>query len=220
MVPYQVSVQFRRYHICGGAIITPVHIITAAHCIYKIEPHELCIRAGSSFRDTGGVVVCIQSLIIHPFFDIQNYNYDISVLKLKQSLIFGKFIAPIMLPRPFATWPLKAPGLITGWGNIEEEVPMHLSPRILRGAVIEIIDPKDCVKVYGHKFSHNMLCAGYFRERRDACQGDSGGPLVVDRILAGVVSWGKGCGRPEFPGVYTNVASLRLFVQYVVDTQL
>lgn len=57
-----------------------------------------------------------------------------------------------------------------------------------------------------------MLCAGHREGGKDACQGDSGGPLVARNALIGVVSWGIGCGNPEFPGVYANVANLREWI--------
>jgi trypsin len=57
-----------------------------------------------------------------------------------------------------------------------------------------------------------MICAGVPGGGKDACQGDSGGPLVVDGQLVGIVSWGVGCAEADFPGVYSNVATLRRFV--------
>ena len=57
-----------------------------------------------------------------------------------------------------------------------------------------------------------MICAAVPGGGKDACQGDSGGPLVVDGKLAGIVSWGVGCAEPQYPGVYSNVATLKSFV--------
>ncbi|ENN82139.1 hypothetical protein YQE_00221, partial [Dendroctonus ponderosae] len=59
------------------------------------------------------------------------------------------------------------------------------------------------------------MCAGSPYGGRDACQGDSGGPLVVDNILIGIVSWGAGCARPNFPGVYANVPFMREWITEV-----
>ena len=58
----------------------------------------------------------------------------------------------------------------------------------------------------------NMICAAVSGGGKDACQGDSGGPLVVDEKLVGIVSWGLSCALADYPGVYSNVATLRSFV--------
>ena len=66
-----------------------------------------------------------------------------------------------------------------------------------------------------------MICAGVPDGGKDSCQGDSGGPLISERrlrrttsrdVLVGIVSWGTGCERAEFSGVYTDVAKLRYWI--------
>ncbi|XP_026666905.1 trypsin-2-like [Ceratina calcarata] len=58
-----------------------------------------------------------------------------------------------------------------------------------------------------------MICAGYMQGGKDACLGSSGSPLVANDILYGIVSWGQGCGRPNYPGVYSNVANPRSWIE-------
>lgn len=73
-----------------------------------------------------------------------------------------------------------------------------------------------CNEAYSfmNEITPRMICAGDFTDGgKDSCQGDSGGPLVSDNVLYGVVSWGYGCARPNYPGVYTNVAVLRDWVK-------
>lgn len=63
------------------------------------------------------------------------------------------------------------------------------------------------------------ICAGFTEGGRDACQGDSGGPFLCKNpnmpnqwYLAGVVSHGEGCARPNEPGVYTRISKYREWI--------
>lgn len=62
-----------------------------------------------------------------------------------------------------------------------------------------------------------MICAGLEKGGKDSCSGDSGGPFVVDGVLAGLVSWGRGCAEAGYPGVYTNVVLFRDWAQGIID---
>jgi len=79
---------------------------------------------------------------------------------------------------------------------------------------VPIVSREECNKAYEayEGITDNMICAAVPGGGKDACQGDSGGPLVVDGKLAGIVSWGVGCAEPQYPGVYSNVATLKSFV--------
>ena len=85
----------------------------------------------------------------------------------------------------------------------------------LQKVTIPVVDDETCFMEFGGLMRNNMVCAG--EEGKDSCSGDSGGPLAEDGslVLVGVTSWGQGCGRPNKPGVYTEVA---YFIDWIRDT--
>uniref|UniRef100_A0A672ZH59 Vitamin K-dependent protein C n=1 Tax=Sphaeramia orbicularis TaxID=375764 RepID=A0A672ZH59_9TELE len=93
---------------------------------------------------------------------------------------------------------------------------------VLRKVDVRLVSEEDCIRSYGRLVTPRMLCAGYRTGKKDACQGDSGGPLVCQEpsgrwFLAGVVSWGHGCGRPDYYGVYTRITRLTNWIKQVID---
>uniref|UniRef100_A0A672ZUU7 Peptidase S1 domain-containing protein n=1 Tax=Sphaeramia orbicularis TaxID=375764 RepID=A0A672ZUU7_9TELE len=90
-------------------------------------------------------------------------------------------------------------------------------PSMLLKAEVSILSQADCKKRYS-PVSPRMLCAGVPSGEQDACRGDSGGPLSCQApgggrwFLIGIVSWGVGCGRPDFPGVYTRVSKFTSWI--------
>jgi len=103
---------------------------------------------------------------------------------------------------------------VTGFGAIREGGPQATT---LMKADVPLVDNQKCSEYYGRRISDLKICAGYDRGKIDSCQGDSGGPLVCPQngkaYLAGVVSYGIGCAREKFPGVYANVKNLLDFIE-------
>ncbi|KAL3481549.1 trypsin-like serine protease [Aspergillus californicus] len=210
--PYQIALLYGGYRNCGGSIISPNHIVTAAHCVAPARPDELSIRAGSSSSSSGGTVVNVSSIAMHPQYYAPTVDNDIAVLTLAESLTYGPGIAPVGLPLSGSA--LLSTGenvVVSGWGSIREAGP---SSRILQAVTVSVVSMEECKESYRDygDITDSMFCAGVPEGGKDACGGDSGGPVVADGVLIGVVSWGHGCARKGFPGVYSSTAFLRDFI--------
>nr|AYV99585.1 venom polypeptide [Dolopus genitalis] len=203
--PYQVSVEFLDEHHCGGAILTPTLVITAAHCTHDNLARFLAVRAGTTLRETNGQKVKLTKFIEHPKFHPRTLDYDVAILLLAKPLVFGEGVQPIRLPASGQKQPTAAMGTISGWGRTEEKGKLST---IMRFAQLPILE-RDYCDTHVAGFTDRMICAGYSQGGIDACNLDSGGPMAVDGELVGIVSWGIGCARPNSPGVYTHVAMLR-----------
>ena len=123
---------------------------------------------------------------------------------------------PICLPSPTQDYD-NMRAVVTGWGRLKYRGPL---PAILHKVELRTQSNEECREKYGRRaISENMICAA--APGKDSCQGDSGGPLAVlgqDNSYSqiGVVSWGDGCAKQGYPGVYTRVTSLLGWIQQTI----
>ncbi|XP_015717838.1 transmembrane protease serine 6 isoform X1 [Coturnix japonica] len=214
--PWQASLQVRGRHICGGTLIADRWVVSAAHCFQDerlASPSVWTVYLGKYFQNTTShteVSFKVIRLFLHPYYEEDSHDYDVALLQLDHPVIISPFIQPICLP---AASHLFEPGLhcwITGWGALKEGG--HIS-NILQKVDVQIIQQDICSEAYHYMISPRMICAGYNKGKKDACQGDSGGPLACEEpsgrwFLAGLVSWGMGCGLPNYYGVYTRITQV------------
>ncbi|XP_033237038.1 trypsin-1 [Drosophila pseudoobscura] len=206
-IPYQVSLQ-RSYHFCGGSLIGHGWVLTAAHCTEGSAIQVSKVRIGSTRTDSGGILVGIKRVHRHPKFDTYTIDYDFSVLELEEYDKKNVTQAFIGLPKQDADIADGTAVLVSGWGNTQST---QEPTSILRAVTVPTVSQTECTKAYGSfgTITDRMLCAGLQQGGKDACQGDSGGPLAANGTLWGVVSWGYGCARPDYPGVYSRVSAVR-----------
>lgn len=173
--PHQISLQSVSsgfaFHFCGGSIIAPTLILTAAHCVFQQEISTLQVRAGSANRYVGGVTIRVNSVEVHPKYDPVTNENDIAIIELTEHLTYDDRIQPIKLAPKGFELPDKADMVISGWGATTEGA--QTSPNILRAAIVPAVNQAICSGVYGsNPITSQMICAGTFR--KDSCQGDSG----------------------------------------------
>ncbi|KFD62834.1 hypothetical protein M514_05526, partial [Trichuris suis] len=141
----------------------------------------------------------------HGEFDAKEKENDIALLRLEKAVLHTNVTIPVCLPEPNEKLPIGKTCFVSGWGNQYEG--QSTSPATLQEVDATILDQSECRSVTNEE---KMFCAGTLRGGKDACQGDSGGPLVCEingRFTQyGVVSFGAGCGKMYYAGVYTFVS--------------
>ncbi|XP_057576619.1 serine protease 55, partial [Hippopotamus amphibius kiboko] len=216
--PWQVSIQARNEHFCGGAIINEWWIISAAHCVHpEISPTELRVVLGTNSLSSPSLEVKgVTSVILHKNFQKLNMDNDIALLLLDTPITFNELKIPICMPtqpgpsRWHKCW-------VAGWGQTKTGLKQPMETELLK-VPMTIMDWEKCLKEFP-KLTKNMLCAGYENETYDACQGDSGGPLVCTTesgekwYQVGIVSWGKSCGQKNTPGIYTLLENYHSWIK-------
>jgi len=211
--PWTVGIQFGDKLYCGGSIITEQFVITAAHCVKGINPRHIRLIIGDHDRkkqEPHQQLRTISKVFIRPDFVKRTFNNDIALIKLNREVEFNDFIRPVCLPTLDRSYN-GHDTVVVGWGKQSEGGD---PANVLMEVTVPVITQKKCrrrTKYRPSEITENMMCAGYDEGVLDACQGDSGGPMIwrndsdLPFTQIGIVSWGQGCARRGYPGVYTRL---------------
>lgn len=214
--PWVGSLQYQRTHRCGATLIHCKWLLTAAHCFRgELNTASWTVSLGSViWSGVGALVIPVQRIVPHPAFNSSTMDFDVALVELSIPAPKSYTIQTVCLPSPWHSFIKTMECYIIGWGAVKED---GMITNLLQKAQVNVIDQWDCQQAYNAELTDNMMCAGSMEGDRDTCLGDSGGPLVCREpqgrwFLAGVTSWGHGCGRIGFPGVYMRVTAIREWI--------
>ena len=222
--PWQVALDIAGQSLCGGSVIGPRWVLTAAHCVVEdgdpLPADKVKVLVGHHDRHAEDARwIAVRAVHAHEDYERdRELENDIALLELADPA----GVEAIELPDAARAGRVAAPGAmatVTGWGVQDVR---QLSSHLLE-VEVPLVGERTCLDAYGGAsdtaIDHRTLCAGLAQGGKDSCQGDSGGPLMVrdgdEWVQVGVVSWGQGCARPGKYGVYTSTGA---FAQWVNET--
>lgn len=212
--PWQVVITANGGEFCGGVLIHPMIVLTAAHCLmdengdyYEDDPGiEFRAYTGQTRLGIGGEELDWRIARVNPDFDTVTDQNDWGLISLNSPA--SAQTIKIAGPYEQALWRTGRQATVTGFGDLDNG---GTAANTLQQLNLPILSDFDCHNYGSDFYPDSMLCAGFRAGGKDSCSGDSGGPLTVrtdegERRLVGLVSWGAACAKAGYPGVYTRVA--------------
>jgi secreted trypsin-like serine protease len=213
-----------RGEFCGASVIGSHWVLTAAHCLADVPNSQaIKILVGTDSLNSGGRRISVDKYFPHERWLRTGYDFDIAVVRSQEQMTGS-----------IKLWKGSMNGLqnhkldVSGWGAIAwEQDP----PRSVKLQAVDVDFVPATVTLcsspvsYGNQITSNMFCAGdYLNGGVDACTYDSGGPATLLQqstpFLAGIVSWGDGCGNAKKPGVYTAVFAFAEWIKKSTDQEV
>uniref|UniRef100_A0A8B9I362 Serine protease 57 n=1 Tax=Anser brachyrhynchus TaxID=132585 RepID=A0A8B9I362_9AVES len=216
--PFIASIQMDGQHFCGGFLVWPKWVMTAAHCpIPRRNPSVRVVLGAHRLErpEESQQVFGVEESIAHPLYDPRTVDNDIRMLRLNGSATLNKYVKRIRLPSPHVDLKPGTVCVVLGWGDTSN---YGERPEQLMETDTAIVKRSLCRTLWRGRVSANMLCgASRNATLRGVCAGDSGGPLIFKRKVYGIVSFsGERCGDRRYPDIYTKISNYIDWVHLIV----
>lgn len=208
---YYVRLHYQGEFKCGGSLVRNNAVLTAAHCVKGSNVKAMRVHADTINLADAGVVRTVKNALISKTYNAAILNYDVAMLILSSAIPSASFTT-IALDKSAVA--VGTSCLVIGHGYTRED---GVVSRQLQEVYVPVVSRAVCQRKYRGtgSITQYMMCASE-PGKKDSCSGDSGGPMVCNGKQAGIVSWGMGCGRVKYPGVYTDISKVYSFIEKVL----